>query len=290
MRIDSSFQALPAAWQATASAPRSPAVSFDAEVRGQEAQAVDQDLAAISQDVYQRHSDGVGDWRRLDATDLATAGLAEADLEDASTGFRAALYEDGDGRRVLAFAGSGDVPDWLNNLQQGIGLDAAQYRQAIALAKDAKLAFGDSLAITGHSLGGGLATAAALATGSAAVTFNAAGLTDRTIEGLGLDPAAARSEARDGQVRRYSVDGEVLTGLQEEAPLLRDALPDALGHPIRLEAPALQAPQGGWLDLLRGDGLRERIEHGLDLASRPITLHKMDAVREALAAEAPWRH
>lgn len=287
MRIDSTLPVNAPSWQPTAAAR---ATSFDSEVRGRNPQAIDQTFAALSQDVYQRESVGVGEWRRLDASALERAGLSAADLEDPATGLRAALYQDGQGNHVLAFAGSGDLPDWLNNLQQGIGLDSAQYRQAVSLAKDAKLAFGDDLAITGHSLGGGLATAAALATGSPAVTFNAAGLTDRTIEGLGLDPAAARGDAEAGQVRRYTVDGEVLTTLQEHAPLLHHALPDALGRRIALDAPALDTPQGGWLDLLRGDGLRERIEYGLDLASRPLTLHKMDAVREALAAEAPWSH
>ena len=39
-------------------------------------------------------------------------------LEDRTTGFRAAVYTDGGGHYTLAFAGSNDIPDWLNNLGQ----------------------------------------------------------------------------------------------------------------------------------------------------------------------------
>jgi pimeloyl-ACP methyl ester carboxylesterase len=51
----------------------------------------------------------------------------------------------------------------------------------VAEGTDARLTF------CGHSLGGGLATAAALATGGEAFAFDAAGLSDATIESLGLD-------------------------------------------------------------------------------------------------------
>ena len=57
----------------------------------------------------------------------------------------------------------------------------------------------------GHSLGGGLASAAMLATGAPGVTFNAAGLSDNTLRSLDLGKrptpyakswlAAARSAA-----------------------------------------------------------------------------------------------
>lgn len=264
--------------------------SFDAQLRGTQAQAIDEEMALLSADVYRPDSPGIDGWARLDATELQAAGISPDALEDRSTGLRAAIYTDGDGHYTLAFAGSNDVPDWLNNLAQGVGLDAAQYNQAIALAKDAKLAFGDDLAITGHSLGGGLAAAAALATGSVAVTFNAAGVSDATLRDAGLNPAAARSAAADGQIRRYAVEGEILTSAQEDVPLLRDAMPDAPGHAIEIEAEPLQRPEHRWHDWLDGTAIRNELAYAVQAAARPVTLHGIDSVLQAMAREQPWVH
>src|SRR3546814_2651561 len=92
-------------------------------------------------------------------------------------------------------------------------METQQYNQAVALAKEAEVAFGDgNVVFTGHSLGGGLASAAALSVDASAVTFNAAGLSNETLRDLGLNPNAARSELADsGQVRRYVVNGDPLT-------------------------------------------------------------------------------
>jgi hypothetical protein len=68
-------------------------------------------------------------------------------------------------------------------------------------------------------------------------------------------------------VRRYAVDHEMLTTLQEESLLTRGLLPDALGHKIELPDPH---PLHGWTKLIPGSSLG----HGLDL-------HGMDAVMEA---------
>ncbi len=246
---------------------------FSSQLRGTDPQPIDAQMARMAADVYKPDSRGVDGWTRLGAAELASAGIDPASLEDRLSGFRAAIYGDGQGHHTLAFAGSNDAPDWFNNLAQGLGLDAAQYRQAVALAKDARLAFGDELAITGHSLGGGLAAAAALAVDAPAVTFNAAGVSSATLRDAGLEPQAARAAADAGQVRRYAIDGEILTEVQEDVPLLR-RLPDAPGHKIELRAPPLERPNNDWLDRL----------------ARPVTLHLMDAVQTALDRDRPWLH
>lgn len=267
-----------------AASPASP--RLDAQVRGRDPSPLDIDLAHMAQDVYDPRSAGVAGWRRLGADELQQAGIDPASLEDPSTGFRAALYTRGDGGVTLAFAGSNDLPDWLNNLEQGVGLDAAQYGQAVSLAKEAKLAFGDNLVITGHSLGGGLASAAALATGSAAVTFNAAGLSDATMHRFGLDPAAARAAADAGEVRRYAVDGDILTGLQEHTPGLSALMPDAVGHELHLAAPPPKLPDRTLADWLVGIPLKHQIDLGLQELARPVQLHLMDAVLQSLQSHA----
>jgi pimeloyl-ACP methyl ester carboxylesterase len=60
-----------------------------------------------------------------------------------------------------------------------MGLESAQYTHAIKVAKST-----GALTFVGHSLGGGLASAAAIHTSGKAVVFNAAGIRDSTINNL----------------------------------------------------------------------------------------------------------
>src|SRR5690606_29140056 len=86
---------------------------------------------------------------------------------------------------VLVFRGTDDDVfagvwnDWINNVDQARGQFAPQYLAAMELAVDLidLTAFSpNNLIATGHSLGGGLASAAAVVAGIPADTFNAAGL------------------------------------------------------------------------------------------------------------------
>lgn len=169
-------------------------------------------------------------------------------LHDPQTGFDAAIYQNADGQYVVAYRGTdnwglGTGGDSRANGGQGLGLETAQYSQAMELANLAMDTFGDgNVAITGHSLGGGLASAAMLATGAPGVTFNASGLSNNTLATLGFNPNAVRGDLADsGQIRRYVVDGDPLTAAQQDLPLipvLTVSPPDAVGHELRIDPPA----------------------------------------------------
>lgn len=233
---------------------------FAESARGKDPQwELDTDLALISQDVYD--TDGASDiggagWSRVDDQALMDMGIDPATLDTPDTGFRAGVYTDGEGRYVVAFAGSREGADWIQNLKQGVGLPAEQYEQAVTLAQQAAQAFGtENVVFTGHSLGGGLASTAALAVdNSTAVTFNAAGVSPATMARLGLNPLD--KDLADDRIRRYNVENEVLTGLQEDS-YLSGVLPDAVGYEITLENP------GGAFE-------------------NPLTSHGMDTVLSAL--------
>lgn len=99
---------------------------------------------------------------------------------------------------------SGD--DWKNNLQQAISGNSPQYKQSISIAKDL-VQYYEGISFTGHSLGGGLASANALAVEGKAVTFNAAGLSKITKSNNNLLGNTAKITA-------YVVQGEIVSHLQ----------------------------------------------------------------------------
>ena len=119
----------------------------------------------------------------------------------------------------------------------------------MAVRVDQQLGQGVDLTMTGHSLGGGLASAASMATGRSAVTFNPAELNCMWATQRGFPGRKTVS---------YSVAGEVLTGAQDFSLLL---------------VPAWQ---------------RFELEPAKDDAGAdPVTLHKMPAVLHALELPVP---
>lgn len=253
---------------------------FAQQVEGQDAKPIDLDLAKLAQDSYNLDNKTIDGWRRLSDAQLEAADIDPASLNDTSTGFRAAIYQDGKGDYVLAFKGTTGLNDWKANATQALGLNSAQYDEAVALATKAKVAFGDNLVLTGHSLGGGLASTAAVITDTPAVTFNAAGVNDETLQRLAPEGnvGAMKQAADDGLIRRYAVQGDVLTG-EQQTGFARGLIPQALGHEIQLRDPNkpawyLEAP-------------------GLNLVTDTVAGvrdHMMNSVIEALQNDQPWNH
>jgi len=277
-------RALASVPRATPSAAPRPG-SFDAQVRGQGARKVDLDLMKLSSAAYDPKAK-VDGWTRLTDAQVQAKGINPALLENKANGFRAGLYTDGQGHVALAFAGTNDVKDVKADIEQGVGLRDSQYDEAVRLGQQASRAFGDNLVMTGHSLGGGLAATAAAASGRGAVTFNAAGVNDNTLRRYGLDPATVKAQADAGQMRRYNIKGEALTGAQEDVPGLREKLPDALGHEIRLNDPAPpQAPKWTWNPVEMAKRVAQYAKEKLE---RPIQLHLGDSLLQALQQQHPW--
>lgn len=238
--------------------------------RGQQPQEGDYTLALLSKDVYSPNGAAVNGFSRLSDNVLLSAGIDPASLQDTASGFQAGIYSD-DHQYVLAFAGTNDWRDWLTNVRQATGYDDVQYNQAVSLAKSAKAAFGDRLVITGHSLGGGLATTAALTTGTVAVTFNAAGVSDGTLNRFGVNPAAAKQDAQAGGIRRYNEQYDMLTSTQESTSLI----PDAIGHSIMLANN----------DTLSGVDDWRPSKH----VERSLTAHGIDKIISSMAEQKPWQ-
>lgn len=133
--------------------------------------------------------------------------------DDSNTGFRAIALKSADPndhRVIVAFAGSRDGNDWKNNFEQAAGLPSAQYSQAVDFANKWKATNGNNVILTGHSLGGGLASYASIRTNLHATAVNAAPL---ALDHLGLNPFDAL------RIKQYFVPGEVLTVENSANPL-----------------------------------------------------------------------
>lgn len=128
---------------------------------------------------------------------LRDAGWHADEITSNESGLHAVQFKnDKSGEHVLAFAGTAltitQLSDLTTDINQAVGLKAQQYEEAIQLAKTLKDDVGDDaeskIRFTGHSLGGGLASAAALVTGIKAETFNAAGVHKNTVARHGVEP------------------------------------------------------------------------------------------------------
>jgi RHS repeat-associated protein len=146
------------------------------------------EAALMSAYVYGENVTLQGGWR---ASSL-NAGLQ---LNDDQSGYQAQLFEKIDDNNnvvayCLAFAGTNDLND-VADIQASLDGNSVQYQEAVsdamALANDPDINV--AIYFTGHSLGGGLAAAAAMQTGFDAITFDAMGVPPNELSALGLTGA-----------------------------------------------------------------------------------------------------
>jgi RHS repeat-associated protein len=158
-------------------------------------------------DVYVPLSDHVYDAKVGDKTSNGWE-VMRVDAND-KTGYKGALYKGTFNNKteyIYATTGTNDFKDVKNDLQQPISGNSAQYSESVGLAKDLAQNY-KGVSFTGHSLGGGLASANALMVEGKAVTFNAAGLSNATKENLGLTGHTANISA-------FVVQGEAVSYYQ----------------------------------------------------------------------------
>ncbi|HST44922.1 MAG TPA: hypothetical protein VLK29_06840, partial [Luteimonas sp.] len=302
---------------------------FSAGVRGPQAREFDVVLSQLATAVYENRPAPPPGWSAVTDQALQDAGIADPAAwraqylhggdELLSQNFHAEIYTDCNGNYVLSYRGTDGTPeDWMNNGRQGVGLqtedDADKFSDLAAdTAVEFERVFGalgadgeaTNLAITGHSQGGGLASAGSLASGIPAVTFDASGLHPNTLERMGFTPEEARAMAEDGLIRRYSLQDDALTQLQESSPLAL-AAPDALGTQVVVQASGVQDLTliGRGLDIETGlpsvvvhglgallegaDRLNVPLVGGVGSLARNLVSHSPELLTDAMIQQRPW--
>ena len=159
-------------------------------------------LSPKQQAMLKNKDEKLDGYEKLDAKEMKKLGVNTTELNDTKTGFKADIYKDKNGDYVLVYRGTYSDPnhpendlihDWSkewtdDNMRQGLGMGSEQYKKSIKLAKkvNRNKPKDKQLTIAGHSLGGGLATAAGAATGSKTYAFCPAGVHPNTYKMYGV--------------------------------------------------------------------------------------------------------
>lgn len=215
---------------------------------------------------------------------LADMGLTQNMLTPPDTEFKAAVYMkdpavwggDMDPPAIVAFRGSTPATeDWVNNFHQDANMDAPYYRDSVQIGNALNKSGADAR-LVGHSLGGGLASAAQGGSGLLASTYNSAGLNSDTVANYSKDKSL--SAADPAKITAIRVKGEILTKTQESlfgSKGLSTMANSAVGTKRDIE-PVHDAP---YLDALKAEG---RAAAGDDYSTY---LHGMDEVIGSMEKE-----
>ncbi|MCL2745174.1 MAG: hypothetical protein FWE67_15125 [Planctomycetaceae bacterium] len=230
--------------------------------------------AAAAGLIYERRDEPICGLKLLKSGDLGELRLPALTIQyltqdDSKTGLGAGLYQydqDGKEKLILAFAGSVELglnieafnDWWTNNYQQAKGKPASQYLLAMRIADALKKVLKDTqdIMITGHSLGGGLASAAYCVSGFKTYTFNAAGLHENTIRNGNIQDGKPytyhgsieryKGAEESGKVTTFYVDYDIGSFIQDN----EKSFPVAIG---RRELRFFETPQrtrDGLIELL----------------------------------------
>jgi filamentous hemagglutinin len=212
------------------------ASTYLAPALSEEQKKRDGPMARLVECAYKQDCTEADGYNLFSEKDLLKAKIDPTKMVDLESGYSAKVFYSKDANEyVFVFVGSNDIKDWSSNFAQAFGLVGKQYVQAgdnNILDKLSELArsTGGTLAATGHSLGGGLATAVA-STGKIdrAVVFNAAGVHDNTIAAID-----GRIENARAVTTAYASRADILNNLQDAS-----LLSSAVGTRIVVEAGGL---------------------------------------------------
>lgn len=184
------------------------------------------DAAILSEDCYNSSKHdyiGLTAFEKLSLKDMpkdnplsVVARLIDSYNESESqTGFHADIYYNKmTDEYTLAFAGTDDFKDASVDYNNIFGELTSQYKFANVIGLELEKISNDfKINITGHSLGGGLASVCGLASGKPTITINAAGVTDDVLSNLNL---LERKNNHEYKIKALVAEKDAVNYLQTE--------------------------------------------------------------------------
>ena len=202
---------------------------------------------------------------------------------DQGDGFSYGVYQNG-ADIVISYAGSNQWVDWVSDITAAAGVGSTQITKSAIAYLQAQKQYGNNITLTGHSLGGGLASVMSvwfnrpavvfseapfkatavnpIVMGAVAKAMQLAGYTTPALTEL-LNGSISAYTAREAKVSNYHLEGEFMEGL-------RATLPTVLGA-------------GGWgLGAGQDNIIKANIN---DHRIGPITLHSQELLTAFLMSE-----
>lgn len=130
---------------------------------------------------------------------------------DSKLGYNINIYEENGIERIdIAFKGTDSLVDWKINKQQSFGEEIPQHEKALSIVYKKQNEYPNhKITLTGHSLGGGIATYAGLITGLKTVSFNPARLSKVTTEKI--QSLIASNLDNRGQITHIRMKGDIVS-------------------------------------------------------------------------------
>lgn len=218
-------------------------------------------------------------WERVTGEALKKLGGTSEVFPQLRKAFKAAEYDDGyypelyksktstfgEERYVLSFRGTQGKLDGMADVVQAFGGETEQYTKAVKCAQKLKQVLGGKLEITGHSMGGGMATAAGIVTSTPVWAIDPAGVHPATLERAGKD--YSRDQA-DNYVHNFVAEGEILDTIQDPAV-----------QRVVLGGVTLALPTGGVV--LSTSGRRALVENGTVVYGAAGPVHHLPVLSNA---------
>ncbi|MBU5613345.1 alpha/beta hydrolase family protein [Geomonas azotofigens] len=164
-------------------------------------------------------------WERVAPEELRKLGMSAEDFPQVDPKFRPSEHKDGyyaelyrakpdvfgQEQYVVSFRGTQGIKDGVADVLQAFGGETDHYSRAMKAAKKLKKSLGGKIDFTGHSMGGGMATAAGIVSDSKVFAIDPAGVHPKTLERIRLSDVRGASPCK---VETFVAEGEILDSIQ----------------------------------------------------------------------------
>lgn len=234
------------------------------------------DYALLSQAIYDL---GTAKYTTPNGWTNLLTSKKEPFTKDVLSGFKVSTFIKGK-KLVVVFQGSEELVDWTTDFFTLTGAKTAQYRESLIYVGkiiEQQAAANYDIVMTGHSLGGGLATYAALNYDKPAIVFNAAPIGSELLRDI------QNLTERKSRVININMMGDVVSGFSgQSGPIYTLEIPVGVQAQYSAEWKAVEDAKHGWPFIRNLQELGASLGAGYDTGRILKELHSIENVIRAL--------